>query len=199
MASTAFILAGGRSTRMGTDKAFLRLGNLTLLEHAIATARTACDTIVLVGDKTRLRPYGWVIEDEFAGHGPLAGIHAALMSNSAGDLNLFLAVDTPAIAPQFLRALLEIAAEKQTHVTVPHANGHLQPLCAVYRREFAAVAEKALQAGRNKIDLLFSLCPTCIVEEAEIKALGFAPNIFDNVNTPEDWQRMQQQLRATVE
>lgn len=199
LTSTAFILAGGRSTRMGADKAFLRFGQLTLVEHAIATAREACGTVALVGDKERLRPYGWVIEDEFPGQGPLAGIHAGLMSNSAKDLNLFLAVDTPAIPPAFLRHLVDTAARQHAHVTVPRVGDRIQPLCAVYRREFATVAEKALKAGRNKIDALFSLCPVHIIDEPEIKALGFAPNIFDNVNTPEDWQRIQQQFKATVE
>src|ERR1700757_4185358 len=63
--TTAFILAGGRSSRMGTDKAFLRLGTLTLLEHAIATAKQVCETVALVGNRELLRPFGWVIEDKY--------------------------------------------------------------------------------------------------------------------------------------
>lgn len=183
---------------MGTDKAFLRLGPQTLLEHAISTAREACETIVLVGDKLRLRPYGWVVEDEFEGQGPLAGIHAALSSPSAQDLNLFLAVDTPAIPAHFLTYVLGAARDSNAMVTIPRAKNQFQPLCAVYRRGFASLAEKRLAEGRNKIDPLFSLCPTHILEEAELTALGFTPDIFDNVNTPEDWQRIQQQFRTTA-
>jgi molybdopterin-guanine dinucleotide biosynthesis protein A len=184
---------------MGTDKAFLSLGRLTLLEHAIATARAVCGTIVLVGDKERLRPFGWVVEDMFRGQGPLAGIHAGLSSASAENLNLFLAVDTPAISAKLLEFLLDTAERTNAMVTVPRANGHTQPLCAVYRKGFALVAEQALMARQNKIDPLFSQVPCRIIEEEQIKALGFPSSIFDNVNTPDDWQRMQQRFGATNE
>ena len=182
---------------MGTDKAFLRLGRLTLLEHLIATAKEVCGTVALVGDRERLRPYGWVIEDEFPGQGPLAGIHAALSSGSAEEFNLFLAVDIPGVSTPLLKYLLKTAADSGKTVTVPYSNGHSQPLCAVYRREFAAIAEQALKAGNNKIDALYSRVPVRIIEEAELTQLGFPPSIFDNVNTPEDWDRMQRRLGAT--
>ena len=183
---------------MGTDKAFLRLGNLTLLEHAISMAKEVCDSVVLVGDKERLRPYGWVVQDKFPGQGPLAGIHAALSSESARWANLVLSVDTPAVSPKFLKYLLKKSQEAMAVVTVPRAEGHLQTLCAVYRQQFAAVAEKALKEGRNKIDPLFSEVPLQVIEEEELKRLGFDPDIFDNVNTPEDWQRIQLRLSASA-
>jgi molybdopterin-guanine dinucleotide biosynthesis protein A len=82
-------------------------------------------------------------------------------------------------------------------VTVPYAGGFSQPLCAVYREEFASVAEEALKAGHNKIDALYSTVPVCKVSEVELLQLGFSPSIFDNVNTPEDWNRMQRRLGAT--
>ena len=179
---------------MGTDKAFLKLGRLTLLEQAITTAKEVCETVVLVGDKQRLRPYGWVVEDKFAGQGPLAGIHAALTSDSASWPNLLLSVDIPAVSAKFLKYLLKESLANTAQVTVPRSDGHLQTLCAVYRREFAAVAETALREGRNKIDPLFSQIPIRVIEEDELRALGFGREIFDNVNTPEDWERIQQRL-----
>lgn len=181
---------------MGTDKAFLRLGRLTLLEHLIATVKEVCTTVALVGEKERLRPYGWVIEDEFPGQGPLAGIHAALSSTTAQDLNLFLAVDIPGVSSSLLKYLLKTADESRAMVTVPYSNGFSQTLCAVYRKEFAAVAEKALKAGRNKIDPLYAQVPTHKIAESELLQLGFPPSIFDNVNTPEDWDRLQRRLGA---
>jgi molybdenum cofactor guanylyltransferase len=195
--STAFILAGGRSSRMGFDKAFLRLGRGTLLEHLIAKAKEVCETVALVGDKQRLRPYGWVIEDEFPGQGPLAGIQAALQSSSAQELNLFLAVDIPKVSTAFLKYLLKTASSSPACVTVPYSNGFPQPLCAVYRTEFGPVAEAALRAGHNKIDTLFKQVPIQRIEESELTELGFPPSIFDNVNTPEDWEQMQRSFGAT--
>lgn len=183
---------------MGTDKAFLRLGNLTLLEHTIATAKEVCDAVVLVGDKPRLRPYGSVVQDKFPGQGPLAGIHAALSSESARHSNLVLSVDTPMCYPKLLKYLLKRSQDSTAQITVPRSDGYLQTLCAVYRQEFAAVAEQALRERRNKIDPLFSQVTLQVIEEDELKSLGFAPDIFDNVNTPEDWERMRQRFGANA-
>lgn len=179
---------------MGTDKAFLRLGEESLLEHAIATAKPVSDHLALVGDRERLGSFGSVVEDSFPGQGPLAGIQAALSSPLAAKLNFVLAVDTPAVSSELLKYLFTTAQASSATVTAPRANGHLQTLCAVYRLEFAAVAEKALRTGHNKIEPLFSQVTVKIIEEDELKAVGFSPDIFDNVNTPEDWQRMQQRF-----
>jgi molybdopterin-guanine dinucleotide biosynthesis protein A len=182
---------------MGADKAFLRLGGITLLEHLIAVARQISEKVVMVGDHDRLHSYGSVIEDQFAGQGPLAGIHAALTSNYARDLNLFLAVDLPNVTAPLLQYLLKAAKESNSIVTVPSINGFSQTLCAVYRKAFAPVAEEALKAGRNKIDPLYSAVPTQRIEEAELANLGFSPAMFDNVNTPEEWERFQRTSEGT--
>jgi molybdopterin-guanine dinucleotide biosynthesis protein A len=197
--ATAFILAGGRSSRMGTDKAFLRLGNQTLLERAVATAKRVCRTVVLVGDADKLSVFGRAVGDKFPGQGPLAGIHAALTSSFASELNLMLSVDIPVVSAEFLNHLLRESRSSNAQVLVQRAGGHLQTLCAVYHRQFAEIAEPALREGRNKIELLFAEIATRILEEDEMKALGFSPDIFDNVNTPEDWRRMKLRLGEKAE
>jgi molybdenum cofactor guanylyltransferase len=184
---------------MGTDKAFLQLDRLTLLERAIATIKQACDLVVIVGDKQRFGPYGVVVEDVFREHGPLGAIHGALTSPFAAELNVVLAVDTPAIPSALLRHLIWRAQESDFAVTVPRAGGRLQPLCAVYRQTFAATAERSLAAGKNKIDPLFQELAICTVDEAEINTLGLEPDIFHNVNTPEDWRGIRQKLGTTQE
>jgi len=69
---------------------------------------------------------------------------------------------------------------------VPRAAGGWQPLCAVYRRAFADVAEAELQHSTNKIDPLFAKVDVRVVEEVELKSAGFSPEMFRNLNTPED-------------
>jgi molybdopterin-guanine dinucleotide biosynthesis protein A len=196
--TAAFILAGGRSSRMGTDKAFLRLGGRTLLERSLELANRVCETVLLVGNQQRLRDYGPVVEDNFPGHGPLAGIHAALTSEASQEFNLILSIDIPVMSETFLKYLLKRASDSRAPVTVPRAGGHLQTLCAVYQPSFAAVAEEALRNKRNKIDPLFSRLPITIIEEEEMKAVGFSPDIFDNANTPEDWKRIQLRLGVSA-
>jgi len=76
---SAFILAGGLSMRMGTDKALLQMDGITLLERAIGKTHAITDTVKVVGSRERYNAFGAaIVEDEFDQCGPLAGIHAAL-------------------------------------------------------------------------------------------------------------------------
>jgi len=183
---TAFVLAGGKSTRMGTDKAFLRWQEGTFLDHVLELAHELTPRVRIVADRRRFASYGGaVIEDIHPGCGPLGGIHAAL-STTATPWNLMLAVDLPLLNGRLLSYLVTRARESDAIVTVPSVGGGLQPLCAVYRREFAGVAERSLAEGRNKIDLLFARVKTQTIEEEKLLRAGFSREMFRNVNTPED-------------
>jgi molybdopterin-guanine dinucleotide biosynthesis protein A len=185
---TAFVLAGGKSSRMGSDKAFLRWGEETLLSHALKTASAVAREVRIVGDVEKFAAFGRVIEDVYRDRGPLGGIHAAL-SSTMTDLDLMLAIDLPFVGPKFLRYLMSCARESGAVVTVPRAGSGLQPLCAVYRREFAEVAEQSLRDGKNKIDALFETVPTCVIEEDDLVQAGFSVEMFQNLNTPEEWEK----------
>jgi len=182
---SAFILAGGQSSRMGTDKAFVTLDGRTLLSRALDLARSITPDVHIVGDKQKYSSFAPVIEDLFPGCGPLAGIHAALRS-SDHDLNLILAVDVPFVSPALLQYLIARAKDSPASVTVPRAGNGLQPLCALYRRAFADAAEQALRAARYKIDALFHEARTQFITEQDLHAAGFSPQSFRNLNTPED-------------
>ena len=184
---TAFILAGGKSSRMGADKAFLELGGQTFLARALELAGTVTPLVRLLGDKKRFAAFGTVIEDIYPGCGPLGGIHAALMS-TATDLNVLLAVDLPFITTEFLRYLISRAEGSNAAAMVPRVGGVFQPLCAMYRKEFVGVAESSLRAGKNKIGALFHEVNARVIEEEELADAGFQIEIFRNLNTPADWQ-----------
>lgn len=183
---SAFILAGGKSSRMGTDKAFIPLDGRTLLARALDLARQVTTDVRIVGDRRKFAPFGPVVEDIFPGCGPLGGIHGALRS-SQSDLNVILAVDAPFVSLALLQHLVTRARNcPSAAITVPRANGGWQPLCAVYRREFADAAEQSLTQGRYKIDALFEEAHTQIITEDELQAAGFSPRIFINLNTPQE-------------
>jgi molybdenum cofactor guanylyltransferase len=183
---TAFILAGGRSTRMGTDKAFVLLDGRTLLARALELARSLTSDVRIVGDSAKFASFAPVVEDLFPGRGPLAGIHAALRSSRA-DMNLILAVDTPFLTPALLEYIIGRAKNSdRVMVTVPRTAQGWQPLCAIYRREFACIAEKALSAGRYKIGALFEEACAQVISELELQSAGFSPDLFANLNTPDD-------------
>lgn len=184
---TGFVLAGGRSSRMGADKALLELGGQTLLARALDVAKQVTRQVSLVGDRNRFAAFATVIEDVYPGRGPLGGIHAALMS-TATELNLMLAVDLPFIGADFLRYLMQEAGRANAVVTVPRGGGFLQPLCAVYRKEFGETAQNSLRAGKNKIGPLLDEVKTRVIEPEQLREAGFSMEMFRNLNTPAEWE-----------
>lgn len=187
---SAFILAGGLSTRMGLDKALLKLEGTTLLERALDKAREIAQTVTVVGSRERYASFGVpVVEDEFPRCGPLAGIHAGLGA-SQSELNVVLSVDTPFVTIGFLRYVLDRAGQESDALAiVPDAAGGVQGTCAVYRRPFRAVAEQQLKRGRYKITETLALVRVEYVEEDEMRSAGFDPAMFANLNTPEEFSQ----------
>ena len=192
-----FVLAGGKSSRMGTgtDKAFLDFGGQTLLDRALNAISAVCERVAIVGDPAKFAKYGSAkreprkyesnVADIFPGCGPLGGIHAGLVYSSA-ELNLILAVDMPFVSRELLAFLFAAAEASDAIVTVPRIGKRYQPLCAIYRREFSTVAEQALRAGKYKVDATFSGIAVRVIEEEELAAAGFSERSFFNVNTPQD-------------
>ena len=171
---------------MGADKAFVMLDGRTLLARALELARSVTSDVRMVGDSGKFAAFAPVVEDVFRGCGPLAGIHAALRASSA-ELNLMLAVDLPFVSTPLLQFLIARARSvPEALVTVPRGGGGWQPLCAVYRRQFADVAEEALREGRNKIDALFDAAQTLVIAEEELEGAGFSWKMFRNLNTQEE-------------
>jgi molybdenum cofactor guanylyltransferase len=186
--TAVFILAGGKSTRMGTDKAFVTLDGKTLLARALEVGRLVTPNVRIVGDAAKFGAFAPVVEDVFRECGPLGGIHAGLRA-SAAELNLMLAVDLPFVSRALMEYLITRARSSDAIATVARAGGGWQPLCAVYRREFAEIAAKDLRQGQYKIDALFDLQRTQAIGEDELTAAGFAADLFRNVNTPEELTR----------
>jgi molybdopterin-guanine dinucleotide biosynthesis protein A len=227
---TGFVLAGGKSTRMGRDKAVLQLEGRTLLDLALSTLRQVCKQVMVLAPRELYANFGAeVVEDIFPGCGPLGGIHAAL-SRTRTEFNLIIAVDTPFLSADFLGFMAERAMASGAVVTTPEIAGYRQPLCSVYSREFLPIAEAALQpqrAQRNteewqnptadqrgsarignetggrtsksrdyKIVPLFPAERTCIITEEEMRRFAFTPEMFENLNTPDDVERARRRTAA---
>jgi len=197
-AVSAFILAGGKSSRMGADKAFLDWGGRPLLAHMVELAKSVAAGVKIVGDPAKFATFAPVVEDIYPGCGPLGGIHAALM-NSESELNLILGVDLPFLDSGLLNYVASQAAESGTVVTVPFASGYYEPLCAVYRKEFSRFAEKALRAGKYKIDALFPKVSLRVVDEKELAGAGYSLTAFRNLNTPDEWERAKRKIGSQAQ
>jgi molybdopterin-guanine dinucleotide biosynthesis protein A len=185
---SGFVLAGGKSTRMGQDKATVTLNGLTLLQHALTALREVCSEIAILGKQELYGKLGPVYEDIFPGCGPLGGIHAAL-SNSKTQFNLIIAVDTPFLAPKFLSYVAGRAIDSCAIVTTPEINDYTQPLCTVYSLDFCSIAEQALRQGNYKIVPLFPKDRTLVIKESELRQFAFTADMLENLNTPEDLAR----------
>jgi molybdenum cofactor guanylyltransferase len=151
-AAEAFVLAGGRSTRMGQDKALLQVAGVSLLEHALDKLRALGTSAAprIVGLRPDLSSYAPVVPDLHPGCGPLSGIEAALAATTQ-PLNLFLPVDLPLLPAGLLGWMLRRAEITGALATVPRVNGRPQPLCAVYHRDLLAGVTASLDAGNYKV------------------------------------------------
>jgi molybdenum cofactor guanylyltransferase len=161
---------------MGRDKALLELSGVPLALRIAGELRKVCESVRLVGDPESHAVLGLpVVRDNFPGHGPLAGIEAALGSTDT-DWNLIVACDMPALDTATLEALFPAAGD----CSLPrYANGKVEPLCAVYHRRCHPAILAALKKGIRKVtDALETL------ELTYIPVASTAP--FANLNTPED-------------
>jgi len=186
---TGFAVAGGRSQRMGSDKALLLWAGTTLLEHTLARLRAVCaEVCILSGVQIRYRDYGVPVHaDMIQGAGPLGGVHAGLL-NLRAPLGLFLAVDTPLVPPALLGALAAAAAGFDA--VVPVVGGLPEPLCAVYRGTCLEPVQRRLEAGERKMTSFWPDVRVRTMAEDELAAFGDPAVMFRNLNTTEDYLRL---------
>jgi molybdopterin-guanine dinucleotide biosynthesis protein A len=180
-----WVLVGGRSSRMGADKALIEIGNRPLATGVAAEIGKVCGSVSLVGDPERYGTLGLpVIPDRFPGQGPLAGIEAALGATSI-EWNLIVACDMPALDVSILTALFETAAAEDGDCAAPaYSDGRIEPLCTVFHARCHAVILGALEAGTRKVTQALA-SPLLKVRYVAVAS----PDSFANLNTPEELKR----------
>lgn len=182
---TGLVLAGGRSTRMGVDKALLRVGGRTLAARALAVLATVCDEVLVAsGDGRRLDDLAVAqVADALPEAGPLGGIVAGLEA-AHHELVAVVAVDLPYANA----ALLELLAGRWSGepAVVARADGRLQPLHAVYTRAAAPLLRARLVEGQRSITRALHALRARVVEPVEWAPADPAGRFALNVNRPED-------------
>ncbi|MFN7993041.1 MAG: molybdenum cofactor guanylyltransferase [Bryobacteraceae bacterium] len=181
MSRAGFVLAGGRSSRMGRDKALLPFRGGTLGGYVAAAVASAAGSAIVIGDPQKYAILGYpVTPDRTPGIGPLGGIETAL-SCTAADWNLILACDMPGITLPFLLELLEKAEASFADAVIPCGpSGIMEPLCAVYHARCLTVLRNALDSGVRKV--------TAALESLRITTWNVPDSgVFENLNTPEEW------------
>ena len=181
MNCAGFVLAGGKSSRMGSNKALLPFKQGTLVEHVAEQVNQAAGNVTLVGDPERYSNLSYpVIRDIYPARGPLSGIHAAL-ATSLQEWNLIVACDMPEVTGAFLTKLIERAECAKAHVVIPTGpSGLPEPLCAAYSRaSLGMIADSIERDVRKVMDGLTGL-------EIDFWRVS-DPRHFQNLNTPAEW------------
>jgi len=195
----AFILIGGRSSRLGTDKAFVELGGRTLAQRAVENVRRGLspERITMVaGSSTQFAIEAITADTPFIfdlleGRGPIGGLHAAL-SYASTPWIFVLACDYPFVSSELIGLLAGNVDDEYGAVVPEQDDGRLQPLCAFYKVETArAIVEEIIERPRvsppmhEVVDLLNPL----VVKFSEYGDLDGSEEFFVNINTVEDLER----------
>ena len=179
MERAGYVLAGGRSSRMGRDKARLPFRGMLLIEAVAREVEKAAGSAVLVGYRDPV-PGLLSIPDLHPGEGPLGGI-LTVLHHSPAEWNLVVACDMPEASAGFLNLLLDKAASSGAAALVPAGpSGMAEPLCAVYHRSCRAAFDQVFDQGRRKVTEALAAVATIRLSVPETL-------YFQNVNTPDDW------------
>jgi molybdopterin-guanine dinucleotide biosynthesis protein A len=194
----AIILCGGRSTRMGRDKATLPFGPELMLQRVVrlVSAVVPVDRIVLVsavGQQLPDLPPGLIVtHDERPERGPLEGLAAGLRAiGDKADSVYATACDVPLLVPQFVRRIFELLGEHD--IVVPRDGEFYHPLAAVYRPRVIAQVERLLAADRLRPRFLFDEVDTLEISVEEFRSVDPQLSTLANLNRPEDYAAALQQ------
>lgn len=184
---TGAILAGGQSTRMGSDKALLELQGQRMLERVHRTMADLFGATLLVTNQPER--YAFLpcpaLPDQFVGAGSLAGIHAAL-SHADTELVFVVACDMPFLSPAVIRYLCSLS--NGYDIVVPASMTGLEPLHALYRRSCLPEMTAMLTNSRKRITELYAQKKTLQVPWPAIANLPGADHTFLNLNTPGEFK-----------
>lgn len=183
---TGIILAGGKSSRMGKDKALFDFKGKKLVSYAIETLRPLCSTLLISANRTpeKYEEFGFqVISDEIKNVGPMGGILTCL-KHSETQHNLIISCDTPFVGSELFKHLLNEIENFQ--VVVPsHETFLIEPLNAYYNTNVIGEMEQSIQDGNYKMMDFFKKVRFKSVEINE-KLPFFKEHLFLNINTLKD-------------
>jgi molybdopterin-guanine dinucleotide biosynthesis protein A len=184
------VLAGGKSTRMGTSKAQLAFGAETMLQRVVRLLSTVVSPIVIVAAEGQPLPElpatVTMTRDEREGRGPLEGLRAGLKALPATtELAYVTSCDVPLLVPGFVRRMIELASDHD--IAVMEIDGFPHPLSGIYRRTTLPHVESLLSADRLRPVFLFDLVRTRRVQPSEMAVADPELLTLRNLNTRDDY------------
>lgn len=184
---TAIILAGGKSSRMGFDKQFLKIDEKILMNSIISKLQEEFKEIIIVTNRPEeYRNSNHKIKtDIIAGMGPLSGIHAGL-TESSSRYSYIIACDMPNINLEYIRYMKTCIGDKEIDGCVSLVNDKVEPLNSFFHKKIIKDIEKYLLNGKRSIQHLLKDLQIHYIKESIVRK--FSPNLdmFINLNTIED-------------
>jgi len=190
---TGIVLAGGKSRRLGRNKALLELGGRSLLAQVVAKVHPLCTEVIVVGSSTPDQVLALrFVDDIYAGHGALGGIHAGLQAAHT-EYSLVVGCDMPFLNHDLWGYM--IGQVKGYDVIIPRLKDFLEPLHALYSRNCLEPIEQLLTQGGSRIISFFPQVRVRYIEEAEVDRFDPQHLSLFNINTAEDLRRAQRWVR----
>ena len=201
MPTTAYLLAGGGSTRFGRDKALAELGGRTMLKGMFGLLSGVTRQVRIVAANAKYKGLGVeVVPDRWPGQGPLGGIITALEDAARSvpqpEWNLIVSCDMPFLTPEWLVFLCERAAKSESQAVYPNSLHGPEPLCACYRTNSAEALRCAFESGVRKITHGLQHVRTEVLDEADWKRFDSSGRLFWNMNTEADYLEARRILEA---
>ncbi|AFH50508.1 Molybdopterin-guanine dinucleotide biosynthesis protein A [Ignavibacterium album JCM 16511] len=187
---TGVILAGGKSSRMGTNKSFLKIGNQTIIERIVDLMKSIFSEVIIITNSPE--EYRFLnlplFEDIYKWRGPLAGIHSALV-HSTTDKIFVLSCDVPLMSREMIEYIANHKSEKP--IVFCEAAGYHQPLVGVYAKVIMKEVEKFIASLEINDKSFHHFLKNAVAEIIHPKKLSFyRDELFFNVNRPEDFKQL---------
>lgn len=185
------LLAGGQSSRMGTDKALLELGGLKTIQWVDERLRKITDQRVIITNQKERFSFVDIpsYPDVFEGEGPMAGLHAAIHYLSS-DYYLLSACDTPFLSPAVYEVLKQQVVGHD--IAIPVFNGKFHPMSGVYSAEVYKKTGELLNQGKRSMKALFNETDTVFVDHFPFIDTVELERHFFNMNYPNDYEKAQE-------
>jgi molybdopterin-guanine dinucleotide biosynthesis protein A len=184
MSVSAAIMAGGKSKRMGQDKAWIELDGEPLIARVASVLAAVADEVIIVANDPKYDSLGLqVVRDRYPTGGALGGI-ATGVGAATHDTVLVAACDMPFLSPEVWRLILGHSGEAD--VVIPKIGGEYETLHALYTRACIPHMARAIAENRLRVISFFEQVRLLAIEEPELRAVDPTLRAFTNVNTPEE-------------
>lgn len=186
------IMAGGKSRRMGQNKALLRVGRIPIIERVISVARSFAPTVTPVIVSNTPQAYAHlglpILADSVVDSGAIGGIHAVLTHAKKHSLqwSLVLACDMPFVSLALLRLMQEQCQRTEAKILVPQSAGYAQMLHAFYHTDVLPTVTRLIENEQFAVRALLNHVPVQTITEATLAQHAIPPHALMNCNTPDD-------------